>query len=119
MKRRRSPYLPRAIWLTDHHMVGIKQQLKPNSSLPHHPEKIKTKEFGVTHTTFGRPWTIKQDIQDRSTDREGVPRGTTTATYSDVINLTTPGPNTADGLHQSYATTRPGIEAPRTSLLHR
>ena len=86
-------------WPTSHPAVGIKRQLRPNSSLPHHPEKIKTKEFGVTHTTFGRPWTIKQDIQDRSTDRADVPQGTTMATFSDVTNLTTPGPNAADGLH--------------------
>ena len=36
------------------------------------------------------------------------------ATYSDVINLTTPGPNTADGLHPNYATTQPDIEVPHT-----
>ena len=36
------------------------------------------------------------------------------ATYSDVTNLTTSGPNTADGLHQSYAMTRPDIEVPHT-----
>ena len=64
--------------------------------------------------TFVKTWIVEQDIQDRSTDREGVPRETTRATYSDVTNLTTPGPNTADGLHQSYATTRPDIEAPHT-----
>ena len=102
------------VWRTDHPAVGIKRQLRLNSSLPHRLVKIETEEFGVTRTTSGKFWTIEQDIQDRSTDREGVPRGMTTATYSDVINLTTPGPNTADGLHQSYATTRRDIEAPHT-----
>ena len=58
---------------TGHPVVGIKRQLRPNSSLPHRPAKIETKEFGVTRTTFGRPWTVEQDIQDRSTDREDVP----------------------------------------------
>ena len=91
---------------TGHHAVGIKRQLRPNSSLPNHPAKIKMKEFGVTRMTIGRPWTVEQDIQDRSTNREDVPRDTTTATYSDVTNLTTPGPNAA--------ATRPGTEAPHT-----
>ena len=124
MRRHRSTHLPR-VMRNDHHVVetgrptghpavGIKRQLRPNSSLPHRPVKIEMEEFGVTRTTSGRPWTVGQDIQDRSTDREDVPRGTKTATYSDVTNLTTPGPNAADGLHQSYATMRPDIEAPHT-----
>ena len=36
------------------------------------PIKIEMEEFGVTRTTSGRPWTVEQDIQDRSTDREDV-----------------------------------------------
>ena len=36
------------------------------------------------------------------------------ATYSDVTNLTTAGPNAADGLHHSYAVTRHGTEVPHT-----
>ena len=100
--------------LIGHPVAGTKRQLRPNSSLPHRLVKIETEEFGVTHMTSGKSWTIKQDTQDRSTDREGVPRGTKKATYSDVINLTTPEPNTADGLHQNYATTLPAIEALHT-----
>ena len=88
-------------WPTGHPAVGIKRQLRPNSSLPHRPAKIEKEEFGVTRTTSGRPWTVEQDIQDRSTDREDVPRDTTTATYQDMTNLTTPGPNAADELRQS------------------
>ena len=99
---------------TEHPAVGIKRQLRPNSSLPHRPVKIETKEFGVTRTTSGRHWTVEQDIQDRSTDREDVLRGTTTATYSDATNLTTPEPNAADRLHQSSAVMRPGTEVPHT-----
>ena len=75
MKRRRSPYLPRVmrpidhyavgtVRRTNHHVVGIERQLRPNSSLPHRLVKIETEEFGVTHTTSGRSWTIEQDIQD-------------------------------------------------------
>ena len=61
--------------------------------------------------TFDRTWIIEQDIPDRSTDRKDVPRHVTTATYSDVTNLVTPEPITVDGLHRSYVTTRPDIEA--------
>ena len=99
---------------TGHPVVGIKRQLRPNSSLPHRPVKIETEEFGVTRTTSGRPWTVEQDIQDRSTDREDVPRGTTTATYLDMTNLVTPEPITAGGLHRRCAAKRPDIEAPHT-----
>ena len=98
----------------DHNLVRIKRQPKPNTRPPHHPAKIKTKEFGVTRTTFGRPWTVEQDIQDRSTDREDVPRGITMATYSDVTNLATPELKTAKGLLRSYVAVWPNIEAPHT-----
>ena len=124
MKRRRSSYLPRVTRPTEHYavrtvrridhlVVGIERQFKPNSP-PHRHGKIETKQFGVIHTTSGRPWAVEQDIQDRSTDREDVPRGTTTATYSYVTNQTTPRLNAAGGLHQSYAAMRPAIEAPHT-----
>ena len=84
MKRHRSPYFPRVMqpteryadetvrW-TDHLVVGIERQFKPNSSPPHRHEKIETKQFGVIHTTFVKTWTVEQDIQDRSTNREDVP----------------------------------------------
>ena len=64
--------------------------------------------------TFGRTWTIEQDIPDRSSDRVDMPRHVTMAIYSDVTNLVTPGPKTADGLHQSYVAMWPNIEAPHT-----
>ena len=97
---------------TGHPAARIKRQLRPNNSLPHHLVKIETKEFGVTRTTFGRSWTIEQDIQDRSTDREDAPRHVTTATYLDVTNLVTLEPITIDGLHRSYVAMRPDIEVP-------
>ena len=96
----------------DHNLVGIKRQFKPNSNLPYRHVKIETTQLGVIHTTFGRTWTVKQDIPDRSTDRKDVPRHVTMAIYSDGTNLVTPGPKTADGLHRSYVATRPDIEAP-------
>ena len=99
---------------TGHHAVGIKRQLRPNSRPPHHPIKIGTKESGVKHTTSDRPWIVEQVIPDRFTDCEDVPRHVMMATYSDVPNLVTPEPITADELHRSYGAMRPNIEAPHT-----
>ena len=99
---------------TDHHVVGIERQLRTNNSLPHRLVKIETKQLGVTHTTSGRPWIVEQDIPDRYTDCEDIPRHVMMATYSDVTNLVTPEPTTVDGLHRSYVATWPDIEAPHT-----
>ena len=125
MTRRRSPYFPRVmrptehyavgtVRRTDHHVVRIEWQPRPNSSLLHRHVKIETKQFGVVHTTFGRPWIVEQDIPDQFTNCEDIPRHVMMATYSDVTNLVTPEPTTVDGLHRSYAVTRPDIEAPHT-----
>ena len=92
-------------WLTDHHVAGTNRQLKPNTSPP---RLIATAEVNQL--------TIKQDIPDRSTDREDVPRHTTTAIYSDVRNLVMHGLKAADGLHQSYVTIQPDIEVPHTLI---
>ena len=94
-------------------MVGIERQFKPNSP-PRHHGKIETKQFGVIHTTSGRPWIVEQDIPDRFTDHEDVPQHVMMATYSDVTNLVTPEPTTTDGLHRSYVATQLDIEAPHT-----
>ena len=48
-----------------------------------------------------------------------MPRHVMMATYSDVKNLLTRGPKTADGLHQSYVTIRPDTEAPHTLIASR
>ena len=87
--------------LTDHHVVGIKRQLKPNTSPPHLIVKAEIKQLVIIHMTFSRNWTIKQDILDRFTDREDVPRHAMTATCSDVTNLVMRRLKAADGLHQS------------------
>ena len=89
--------------LIGHRAAGIKRQPEPKNRLFHLAVKARIRQLGAIHMTFVKTRTVEQDIQDRSTDREDVPRGTTTATYSDVTNLTTPGLNAADGLHQSYA----------------
>ena len=114
MTRHQSPHQHRAMRLTDHHAVGIKRRLGPKTRLSHLTVKAGIRQLGAIHMTFVKTWTVEQDIQDRSMDREDVPQGTSTATYSDVTNLTTPGPNAADGLHQSYAVTRPDTEVPHT-----
>ena len=78
------------------------------------PSRVSPYNIGVIHMTFGRTWTVEQDIPDRSTDREDVPRHVTTAIYSDVTSLATPGPKTADELHRSYVMKWPDMEAPHT-----
>ena len=87
----------------DHNLVGIKRQFKPNSNPPHRHVKTETTQLGVIHTTFGRTWTVKQDIPDRYTDREDVPRYAMMAIYLDATNLVMPGPKNAGGLHRSYS----------------
>ena len=99
---------------TDRHVVGIKRQLGPKTRLSHLAIKAGIRQLGVIHMTFAKTWTVEQDIQDRSTDHESVPRHARTAIYSDVTNLVTPGPKTADGLHRSYAAMWPDIEASHT-----
>ena len=86
----------------------------PNTSPPRLIVKAEIKQLLVIHMTFGRTWTVEQDIPDRSTDREDVPRHMTTSIYSDVTSLVTPGPKTTDGLHRSYVATWPDIEALQT-----
>ena len=114
MTRRWSPYHPRTTRPTDHHTVRIKWQLKPNTRPPHLAVKARIKQLGVVHTTVDRTWTVEQDTQDRSMDRENVHRHATTATYSDVTNLATPGSKTANRLHQRDVAVWPSIEAPHT-----
>ena len=98
----------------DHNLVRIKRQLKLNTSPSHLAVKARIKQLGVVHTTFDRTRTVELDTQDRSTDREDVPRHATMATYPGVTNLATPGPKTANGLHRRYVAVWPNIEAPHT-----
>ena len=111
MTRRWSPYHHRAMRPTDRPAVRIKRQLKLNTGPPHLTVKARIKQLGVVHTTFERTWTVEQDTRDRSTDREDVPRHTTTATYSDIENRAIPGPKTANRLHRTYVAVWPNIEA--------
>ena len=114
MMRRWSPYHHRTMRQANHYLVRIKRQLKPNTRPPHLAVKARIKQLEVVHTTFDRTWTVEQDTQERSTDREDVPRHATMATYPGVTNLATPGPKTANGLHRRYVAVWPNIEAPHT-----
>ena len=80
------------------HNAACRPQLGPDKAATqaehqttHLAVKARIKQFGIVHTTFDRTWTVEQDTQDRSTDREDVHRHTTTTTYSDMTNLATPG----------------------------
>ena len=55
---------------TDHPVVGIKWQLRPNNSPPHRLVKTGTEQLETIHTTFGKSWTVEQNTPDQSTDRE-------------------------------------------------
>ena len=100
-------------------MVGTKRQLKLNTSPPHLTVKAEIKQLMVIHMTFGRNWTIEQDIPDQSMDHEDVPRHVMMAIYSDVTSLVTPGLKTADGLHRTYVAMRPDIKVPHTLFASR
>ena len=109
-----SPYHRHVMRLTDHHMAGTKRQLKPNTSPYYLAVKVEMQQLGDIHMTYGKTWTVEQVRPDRSTDCEDVHRHTTTATYSDVTNLATPGPKITNGLHRRYVAVWPNIEAPHT-----
>ena len=100
--------------LTEYHVAGIKRQLKLNTSLPRLVIKAKIKYLSVTNMTSGRTGTTERGIPDQSMDREDVPRHTATAIYSDMTNLATPGPKTANGLGRRYVVVWPNIVAPHT-----
>ena len=98
----------------DGNPVRIKRKLKPNSRPPYLAVKARITQLVVVQTTSDGTWTVEQDMQDRSMDREGMPRNMTTATYSDVTNLATPEPKTTNGLLRSHVALWPNIEAPHT-----
>ena len=82
----------------DDNPVQIKRQLKPNSRPPYLAVKARITQLVVVQTTFDGTWTVEQDTQDRSTDREGMSQHATMATYLDMTNLATPEPKTANAL---------------------
>ena len=100
--------------LTDHNVVRIKRQLKPNTGPPHLSVQARIKQLGDVHTSVNGTWTVEQDTQDRSMDRGDVLGHATTATYSDVTNLATPEPKTTNRLHRRYVAVWPTIKAPHT-----
>ena len=114
MTGRWSPYHRHTMRQVTGNSVWIKRQLKPNTRPPHLAVKATITQLTIVQTTCSGTWTVEQDMQDRSTDRKGMPRHATTATYSDVTNLATPEPKTANGLLRSYVAVWPNIEAPHT-----
>ena len=112
--RRRNTYHHHAMRMTDHHVDGTKRQFKPNTSLPRLIAKSEVNQLTVIHMTFDMP--TPQDIPDRSTNREDVPRHVTVAIYSDMTDLVMRGLKVADGPHQSYVTIWPDIEAPHNLI---
>ena len=50
--RSRNTYHHRAMRLTDHHVVGIKQQLKANTSLPRLIAKSEVNQLTAIHMPF-------------------------------------------------------------------
>ena len=114
MMRRWSPYRHHAMRLTDHHVVGTKRQLKPNTSPPHLTVKAETKQLGDIHMTCYKTWTVEQARTDRSMDHGDVPQHAITAIQPDAAIILTPGPRTAHRLHPSYVVTSPDIKASHT-----
>ena len=109
-----SPYHRHTMRQVTGNSVQIKRQLKPNTRPLHLTAKAGTTRVTITQMTCRETWTIEQDTQDRSTDRESMLRHATMATYSDVSNLAMPKPKTAKGLLRSYVVVWPNIEAPHT-----
>ena len=65
--------------LTDHHAVGIKRQLKPNTSPPHLTVKAEIKQLGDIPTTYVRAWRVEQVRTDRYMDHGDAPKHATMA----------------------------------------
>ena len=114
MTERWSPYHCHTMRQVADNSVRIKRQLKPNTIPPHLTVNARITQLTIVQTTYSETWAVEPDTQDRSTDREGMPRHATMATYPDVTNLATPEPKTVKGLLRSYVAVWPNIEAPHT-----
>ena len=73
MMRRQTPHQHHTTRLIGHRAVGIKFQPEPKTRLSHLAVKAGIRQLGAIHMTFVKTWTVEQDIQDQSTDREDVP----------------------------------------------
>ena len=114
MMRRWGPYHHHTMRQVVDNSVWIKRQLKANTKPPHLAAKSRITQLTVVLTTSDGTRIVEQDTQDRSMDREDMPRHAAMAIYLDVTNLVMCGLKAADGLHQSYVAMRPDIEAPHT-----
>ena len=99
------------IRLIDHPVVATERPQGP--SLDPYPG-IARKAHGYRGTlrTCEIYWRIRQDNQDRSMDRVGVPRYVTTTVTPDTVSPA--GPNKIDQAPLSSVVISPSIEAPHT-----
>ena len=109
-----TPYRQRVTQLTDHHVAGIKRQLKPNTSPHHLAVEVERQRLQDTCMTYDRTWTIGPVIQDQSMDQGGVLQCTRMAIRPGGTGTTLHKPKTIYGLHPNYVVTWPDIEVPHT-----
>ena len=87
------------IRLTDHPVVATERPLGPSLD-PYPGTARKAQDHRGTLQTCEIYWRIRQDNQDRSTDRVGAPQYATMTVTPDTA--TPAGPNTVDKAHLCY-----------------
>ena len=99
---------------TDHHVDGTNRPITSNTSLHHLALEAERQQLQDARTTCDRSWTIDPVIPDQSMDQGGVHQCGKTAIRPGATSTTSPGPETAYGLHPNYVLTLPDTEAPHT-----
>ena len=99
------------IRLTDHPVVATERPLGPSLD-PYPGTARKAQDHRGTLRTCEIYWRIRQDNQDRSMDRVGVPRYVTTIVAPDTVRPA--GPNKIDQAPSSSVVISPSTEAPHT-----
>ena len=80
---------------------AFSQKLSLHSSATH----IKMSRHGEIRQTYETYWRTKQNMQDRSTDREGAPLRETIIVTPDTVKVSPTGPNTTGKTHSSCVAT--------------
>ena len=91
--------------LTDHRVVERKRRISPSTNPHPVAEQIETRRPEATRMTCETNWKTKQDSQDRSTDRGGVPQYVTMTATPDISSTSPGGPNTATQTNLTYIAT--------------
>ena len=99
------------IRLTDHPVAATERPLGPPPE-PYTSIAQKAQGHRGTLWTCEIYWRIRQDNQDRSTDRMGSPRYVTTTVAPDTVSPA--GPNKTDKALLSSIAISPSTEAPHT-----